>query len=149
MAGGSVLFGLAAAGALGAAALVLLRRRPRTTAPALIEVPLATLRAVVSGMEVAASSLARGATVECMGDYRRDPRLLVVEVQTASEADANRLIAEGDLTARLQALLRDNHYPPAAIAQVGLTIRSRERLSREAAALREQEDLGRWSDPES
>ncbi len=146
MAGGSELFGLAAAGAVGAAALVLLRRRSRTSALAVVEVPLTTLRAVISGMEVSASSLVRGATVECMGDYRRDPGLLVIEIQTATEADANRLITDGDLNARLQGLLRDSGYPASAIAQVGLTIRSRERLEHEAAALREQEDLARWAE---
>jgi hypothetical protein len=145
MAGGLGFFGLAAAGAIGAAVLVLLRR-PKRTGLAVIEVPLSTLRAVVLGMEVAASALVRRATVECLGDYRRDPSLLVVEVQTATEADANRLIAEGDLPARLHALLRDNAYPPDAIGQVGLTIRSRERLEYEAAALREQEDLARWAE---
>lgn len=145
MAGGVELFGLAAAGAIVAAVLVRRRRRPAATALAVNEVTLGSLRAIVSGMEVAATTLVRGATVECLGNYRRDPGLLVVEVQTETEAEANRLIAEGGLMERLQALLQASRYPPAAIPQVGLTIRSRERLAREELALLEQEDIARWS----
>lgn len=145
MAGGVELFGLAAAGATVAAVFVLRRRRPATTALAVREVSLSSLRSIVSGMEVAATTLVRGATVECLGNYRRDPGLLVVEVQTETEAEANRLIAEGGLMERLQALLQASRYPPAAIPQVGLTIRSRERLAREELALLEQEDIARWS----
>lgn len=143
---GLKLAGLAAlaVGALGMLARAR-RRRPNETLPAVAGVQLVTLRGVISGMEVAASSLVGDSTVECFGDYRRDPGLLVVEVQTDTEAGANRLIAEGDLSARLVQLLRDKGYPPAAIERVGLTIRSRERLAREAAALQEQEDIARWN----
>ncbi|MDQ0465102.1 hypothetical protein QO010_002886 [Caulobacter ginsengisoli] len=147
MAGNLDMVGLALAGAVGAFALVALRRRrPATTAPAVIGVDLMTLRAVVLGMEVAASHLVRGASVECLGDYRSDPRRLVVEVLTRTEADADRLIAEGGLDGRLRELLGRHGYPAGAIAEVGLTIRSQQRLEREAAALREQEDLSRWAD---
>jgi hypothetical protein len=145
MAGGLAFIGLAAAGAV-ATFLLAARKRRGGGLPARAEVPLTTLRAVVSGMEIAATSMARGVSVECFGDYRRDPALLVVEVRTVTEADADRLIAEGDLPARLREILRDNAYPAAAIPQVGLTIRSRERLKREAAALQDQEDLARWAD---
>lgn len=107
--------------------------------------PLATLSRIISGMEIAAS-MVPDATVELFGDYARDPSLMVVEVQAATEADANRLIVDGNLPDRLRELLQSNGYPPAAIPQVGLTIRSRERLAHEAAALREQEDLARWAE---
>lgn len=144
MAGGLAFIGLAAAGAV--ATFLLAARKKGSGLPAQAEVPLTTLRAVVSGMEIAATSMARGVSVECFGDYRRDPALLVVEVRTTTEADADRLIAEGDLPARLREILRDNGYPAAAISRVGLTIRSRERLKREAAALLDQEDLARWAE---
>ena len=138
-------FAVLAVGAAGMLARAL--RRPSSgTALMVAGVSLTTLRAVISGMEIAATAIARDATVECFGDYVRDPGLLVVEVRTATEADANRLIAESDLPNRLRELLASNGYPPMAIPQVGLTIRSRERLAHEAAALREQEDLARWAE---
>lgn len=137
---------LAAAGAVVVFAVVVSRRRRRVSGlPAIAEVPLSTLRAILSGMEVAATTLVRDSTVECFGDYRRDPGLLIVEVQTDTEAGANRLIAEADLGTRLTELLTAKGYPPAAIPRVGLTIRSRERLAQEAIALREQGDIARWS----
>lgn len=107
---------------------------------------LMMLRQVVQGMEVAATELVRGASVECLGNYRADPRRLIIEISTVTEADADRLIAEGGLDARLRDLLRRSAYPEHAIAEVGLTIRSAERLKREADALLQQDDLQRWAD---
>jgi hypothetical protein len=124
--GGLKIIGLAllVVAALVGLALALRRRLPAAQQG----VGLMTLRSVVSGMEIAASAFVAGATAECLGDYQRDPRRLVVQVLTRTEADSQRLIAEADLGHRLRELLTAGGYPAAAIAEVGLSIRSREAL---------------------